>query len=708
MTRSLAFLFLAFFSFQAVAAVELEPRVLGPTGGNVSDTASAFGGGKYLTVWRQLFMPDTGVWGAFSDVNGKPLGPAFPVIATTNALSLRLFWDGDSFLMSWYEANQNTRMCRIDGSGHVSDVSILDPTRYLRTDAFVDGRLMAIAATGTSDQALIFDDSGTLVRSGVDPARFFSLQTAFPANHSFLIAKSNPDLIVSRVSTDGLVQQSFTIVPSQCGTPGGPCWIVRGVQEVSNGALLLLLSSGTKLATMTISASGAFTLPRTIPTTFPQISGAALRRCGSQIWIVDTGGQRSDGPYDVEARAVDEQGVPQSDPVVVIHGLDVYEGITFAEGPGTLLIATSPRTAQRQIETYLFRELQPVAAQIVSITATIQQNAQVASNGTNFLAAWGDIDGIGYPELHWAALDSAGERKSAVFSAGGDLVPHSLVSNGFDYMMLVSYGGPLVARRVAADGSLLGETPLVANGDGWRPGIAVVPTGAGYLVIWSSGDTLWSTGITPSGSVNVPQQLLQARDVTPGWNATYEHPALAWDGRQALLVVSRVEREFALFPAYGRTKARLEAFAIRGDGSIVSSSPLVLASADYAFGQPLAASSGSEFLVVSTLQRFLVKSSDVVSINTQFSTPTDLIWDGSTYVIARDSSIVERVSTDGSSMGAAYRKALRDNIDVATDSAGHLVIVGAEATVPGPLRAVSATPADLLPLQQGRRRATMP
>ncbi len=130
MARLLA-LIVALLSLNAFAATELEPRVLGPTGGNVSDTASAFNAGRYLTVWRQLSMPDTGVWGAFSDASGKPLAAAFPVIASTNALDLALFADGDGFVMFWNEAYQNTRMCHIDSSGRPTPPVVIVPQGYV-------------------------------------------------------------------------------------------------------------------------------------------------------------------------------------------------------------------------------------------------------------------------------------------------------------------------------------------------------------------------------------------------------------------------------------------------------------------------------------------------------------------------------------------------------------------------------------------------
>src|SRR5438309_2172243 len=50
--RLLPLLLCALFALNALASIEIEPRLLGPTAGNVSNIASAYAGGKYLLVWR--------------------------------------------------------------------------------------------------------------------------------------------------------------------------------------------------------------------------------------------------------------------------------------------------------------------------------------------------------------------------------------------------------------------------------------------------------------------------------------------------------------------------------------------------------------------------------------------------------------------------------------------------------------------------------
>ena len=118
MPRYLAIVILLFAC--TAAATELEPKTIGPTAGNVSFVSTAYAGGKFLTVWRQLFMPTVGIWGAFSDANGKPLGPSFAIVPSTNAQYLNLFPRGDGFVLVWDDANRSSQLCQIDSSGRVT------------------------------------------------------------------------------------------------------------------------------------------------------------------------------------------------------------------------------------------------------------------------------------------------------------------------------------------------------------------------------------------------------------------------------------------------------------------------------------------------------------------------------------------------------------------------------------------------------------
>src|SRR5437660_1151762 len=145
MYRHLLAIFLLLSACSA-AASELEPRTIGPTAGNVSFVSTAYAGGKFLTVWRQLFMPRAGIWGAFSDAAGKPLGPSFAIVPSTNAQYLNLFPRGDGFVLVWDDANRASELCQIDSTGRATGQTMIGPPgqsrAYATTDRIVFSRYL--------------------------------------------------------------------------------------------------------------------------------------------------------------------------------------------------------------------------------------------------------------------------------------------------------------------------------------------------------------------------------------------------------------------------------------------------------------------------------------------------------------------------------------------------------------------------------------
>src|SRR5947209_3937593 len=137
MQRHLLAIFLLIFAL-SVAASELEPKTIGPTAGNVSFVSTAYAGGKFLTVWRQLFMPSVGIWGAFSDSNGKPLAPSFAIVPSTNAQYLNLFPRGDGFVLVWNDANRSSQLCQIDSNGRATGQTTIGPPGLIRAYATSD------------------------------------------------------------------------------------------------------------------------------------------------------------------------------------------------------------------------------------------------------------------------------------------------------------------------------------------------------------------------------------------------------------------------------------------------------------------------------------------------------------------------------------------------------------------------------------------
>jgi len=400
-----------------------------------------------------------------------------------------------------------------------------------------------------------------------------------------------------------------------------------------SGGLLAIIGSSAfggphQMSALTIAADGTFSPRLPFSTTFPFVQQTMLARIGTSIVAVVTGGARIDAPMNVEATPLSVSGEPLGAPIRLIDNLGPAEAILAAQGPDALLLATMPRLAAGQVRTFLFRDLHPSIPQIVSNTPPVQDHPQIASPGHAFLAAWEDTSGFGGPELHGRALDANAQPRAGIIKGGGPMAPHSLVSNGADYLMLVSYGHPLAARRIAADGTLLGETTLTDMATWNNLGYAsAVATGTSYLLAWIS-DAAISTAVTTSaGEVSVPQAVLKIGDLPPGHSAGFTAPTLGWDGQEALLVVRRWEVIENGFPPATPVSETMLAFRLRADGTLISPTPVDLGATS---GSPvMIASSGSEFLVATESSNIVIRSGVVVARRRAlFFGVTDAIWDG--------------------------------------------------------------------------------
>lgn len=444
MSRQLLAIFLLLFAFSA-AATELEPKFLGPTAGNVSYVSSAYAGGKFLTVWRQLFMPSTGIWGAFSDASGKPLGPSFAIVPSTNALHLNLFPRGDGFVLVWDDANRSSQLCQIDRNGGVTGQTVIGPSGLTRAYATAD-RIVFTRYNGST----IVDFDGRPIGEVSANAFIAAGRSSF-----FDAPALESDSTLTRYSADGQVLQQWVV--------GRDSWFITAARELDSGSILIVRANNYhSVETRILAPDGTVSAPKAITTTLPAIQRGRIQQSGAHLWLF-LEGAGNDGATGVEATELDDAGAPAAPATMVIQApAGSSELVEFAEGAGLVFAATSPTTANRQVQTFAFRSLAPVAPEIISTTASIQAEAQIASNGTGFLSVWKDTDGTRGSRWHWAAVDAAGRRIGPVFEGDGEVAYKSLVSNGLDYLVLLrsSFSQNVIARRLAADGTILGDTTI--------------------------------------------------------------------------------------------------------------------------------------------------------------------------------------------------------------------------------------------------------
>ncbi len=680
----------------SVSATELEPRTIGPTAGNVSFVSSAFSGGKFLTVWRQLFMPTTGIWGAFSDAAGNPLGPSFAIIPSTNAQYLNLFPNGDGFVLVWDDANNSSQLCQIDGNGKVTAQTTIGPPGLIRAYA-MPGRIVFSRSTGST----IVDFQGRLIRE-LSEHSFIAA-----GRNSFFGVTSTSDLMLTRYSGDGQSLQQWLLKPDFCRTLSG-CWFVAAVRELDSGSVLAVVANNDRrLETLILAPDGAVSAPGAITTTLPVLSRASVQQSGTHLWLFLAGPQDG-GATRIEATELDNKGIAIAPVMTVFDALPgMTELLVFAEGAGLVFAATSPTTAGQQVQTFVFRTLfAPVGPEVISTTASIQADAQIASNGASFLAVWKDTDGTRGSRWHWTEVDAAGRPSGHVLEGDDAVARKSLVSNGLDYLVLLVSSNRLIARRLASDGSILGDT-LLFDSFVNLAGAAAVATSNGYVIVWSADYTMYSATLTSTGVAGPVRVIAPSVPSLPGRNLRFwESPVLAWDG-SAILLTAVYEQDIIFAQTGADATQTPYAMLLTSDGALLAGSETPL---DPAFLNPSeAASSGREFLVVGSEIALVNRVGTQLGVTYPIrnSLNGDVVWNGSAYVVARlvqGAAMVTLVARDGSILGTTFRRGPED-LDVATDAAGHLVISGVESDGRGPLRAVVYSGSELQPLLIGRSRA---
>jgi hypothetical protein len=701
MPRQLLAIFLLLFAFSA-AATELEPEIPGPTAGNVSFVSSAYAGGKFLTVWRQLFMPHVGIWGAFSDASGKPLGPSFAIVSSTNAQYPNLFPRGDGFVMVWDDANRSSQLCQIGKDGNVTGQTTIGPPGLIRAYATSD-RIVFARSNGSA----IVDFEGRPIRE-VSAGRFLAA-----GRNSFLAVTSGSDLMLARYSADGQFLQQWLLKRDFCRTLPD-CWYAFAARELDSGSILVVLANAARsVETLILAPDGTVSAPIAIPTSLPAIQRGRIQQSGAHLWLFLEGGG-NDGATRVEATELDGVGAAAAPVTTVIQApAGSGELVEFAEGAGLVFAAMSPATADRQVQTFAFRSLAPVVPEVVSTTASIQSDAQISSNGTGFLAVWKDTDGTRGSRCHWAAVNAAGQRTGPIFDGDGDAVRKSLVSNGLDYVMLLISSNHLIARRLAADGTLLGDTlipdAVVRVVYAGTAAAAAVATSNGYIIVWTGTDsTMHSAVLTSNGVAGPAQAIAPSVASLPGQTARFWFsPVLAWDG-SAILLTATYEQDVVYDDHGADTTQTSYAMLLTSDGLLVSGSEAPL---DPAFYLPFAAaSSGGEFLVAGREIALVYRE----GTRLRFTYPirggvfnADVVWNGSAYVVARSGqgiATLTRVSRDGS-VGATTFRVGPEDVDVSADAAGRVVLAGVESDGRGPLRAIAYSASELQPLPTGRSRA---
>ncbi len=326
--------------------------------------------------------------------------------------------------------------------------------------------------------------------------------------------------------------------------------------------------------------------------------------------------------------------------------LQRFDGQHNAMGPPTSLSwpgSAGVVAASNGYNTVVLRATNPVSMALVtssssgelrSVTSSAnpQRYPAIATDGSTYLVAWEENDGIyaGRLSLDGTALDGRGRRITT--STGVPAVAY----DGASYFVSVGDGSATTMVRVdPSSGATLATHTLC--GDGMR---IVAGNGTSHIAVWANCGGIAAAFVDANGTpASAPVTIATTSPFLP---LEQQHPAVAWNGAMWLVtweeqVASNCPLDPPNCPAptYALRGARLSAAL-----TPIDTKPITISENYTLSGSSRLASDGGDFLAVwsssgSVHARRVSASGQVFGDQSLFAgTAQDLIWDGVQYDLA--------------------------------------------------------------------------
>ncbi|HXA15730.1 MAG TPA: hypothetical protein VN380_01965 [Thermoanaerobaculia bacterium] len=346
-----------------------------------------------------------------------------------------------------------------------------------------------------------------------------------------------------------------------------------------------------------------------------------------------------DGFYDV---------VATSDGYLLLSGTGVvqrFDGQHNPLGPPTSLSwpgSAGVAAASNGHNTAVLRSTNPVSIALMTpssagdlrnlaTSANAQRDPAIATDGSTYLVAWEENDGIyaGRLSLDGTALDGRGRRIATSTSAP------VVAYDGASYLVSVGDRSQTTMVRIdPSNGATLATHTLC--GDGMR---IVAGNGTAHIAVWANCGDIAAAFIDANGT---PASAPVTIATPPSWSQVQNHPAVAWNGTMWLVTwEEQVVSNCALDPP----NCPAPTFALRGARLSAALTPIdtkpITISENYTLsGSTRLASDGHDFLASwSSLGAVHVRR--ISALGEAFDdqslftgTAQDLIWDGAQYDLA--------------------------------------------------------------------------
>lgn len=633
------------------AGRELAPRVLAPTSYHTLPPVIAFSGDRFLTIWREN-MGDIGapIMGAFSDASGHRISPrSFPLDLPpiSNPTSLRLIGVDDGFALFWLDITRGSQMARIDREGRVTDIRRLPLPTYNHSRFAWNGThfLAIVQRSATYDaEGYLFDREGQLVRQ-VIPIPYDT--------YTMDIAVSNGEFVVFTTGWEGLFAQTITTagltrhvqVEAAQGTTATayrPQSVVS--TPIGNGDVLFVWTAGTPsqahLKSAIHRANGSVTAPSLLATHVGIMRPLEVLRAGETYVVSFTTAEPGLVNPTQWSMRLDAAGAKIGE-AVALDAPITFEGSAAASN-GVIVVAYPTALYPARVATVAIGpDAQPRTPELMSIGFSRQTQPILAAGAGMVLASWTEIVDDA-AAVRAATVNADGEPLSATHVAPAFLAAREISWSGVHHLIVHRDLTRLMATRVGADGQVVDEQPIViahVTQFGWDPRASVVWTGNHWMVVWTDGDHLHVVDVT-SGGFSSARRTLAVHDPLPDptWSRRVHPPALAFDGRHALLVWT--EQQSApcdIFMPCESGSTRTFAKLLTRDGVPVGNALEVENPSGFALS---VASSGDDFLVLAGTRATLIEGGRNVLHATatrnlfEWPASTDVTWDGRHYVVA--------------------------------------------------------------------------
>jgi large repetitive protein len=477
--RRLTGALLLLFSLPAAALSVGREQVLAPqpryapSNGSQSAPALATDGTTYLAVWTEAVAGREGIYGAVMDQRAV-VGPtpARVLVPGTFLGGLQVVWAGDAYQLTWYDGVRGAAMtARVSREGELVSEPVVIGGRLVRAMAYNGSRTLVVSietggvVTGTF-----------LGRNGVERTPF--VITVAPYTGAVSVVAVGTDFLVTWAQGDTAatpLRMSIRTLRLYQATPGPHVTLFENVSMPVNA--ISSASDGQRVGI-------AFTAGSYLSPSIRRFTVDADTLTFTEHQRVFTASMdrvviRVPGGFAVGylARESDKltlnlapfaSSSPRSIPLGASHGSEL--GLITSDSSVAAAWRESDITGTRIVATVLDRAAAAPIAGIVPLAkvAVRQVRPMVAPAGEEALVVWLDQE--------------------------------------------TAAGGTVLAARIGADGTALGEPVLIATNASDSQAWAVY-TGAVWLVTWVSGDDTHYRRVARDGTLLDPTPVAAG----PGW-----------------------------------------------------------------------------------------------------------------------------------------------------------------------------------------------